>query len=188
QTQITGTLDIDTPPNQARIELFKARQDPSGYGEGEIFLGFANPDGAGNWSTLVSGLITGDYVTATTTDMNFNTSEFCQNIVVQPGSVEEDTPEKQLSCKLKQNYPNPFATVTTISFILPDAKDIELTIFDLRGCLVKRFSLFSPHSSLTSSVSWDGRNDSGIKVSPGIYFYKLTSKNFTAVKKLTLTK
>ncbi len=188
QTQITGTLDINTPPNQATIELFKARQDPTGYGEGDIFLGFTNPDGAGNWSTLVSGLITGDYVTATTTDINLNTSEFCQNIVVQPGSVEEDTPKEQLSYKLKQNYPNPFGAITTISFTLPDAKGIELKIYDLRGRLVKTFSLFSPHSSLTSSVTWDGRNDSGIKVSSGIYFYKLTSKNFTAVKKLILTK
>jgi len=78
-TTISGTIDIDTDPTQAIVEIFKANPDPTGYGEGQIYLGSATPDGSGNWSTIVSGLIPGDYVTATTTDRNRNTSEFSSN-------------------------------------------------------------------------------------------------------------
>jgi len=80
-TTISGTIDIDTDPTQAIVEIFKANPDPTGYGEGQVYLGSATPNGSGlgNWSTVVSGLIPGDYVTATTTDRNRNTSEFSSN-------------------------------------------------------------------------------------------------------------
>ena|GEM_PF-3461800 len=83
-TAIAGTIDIDTDPSQATVEVFKARIDPTGYGEGEIYLGSATPDIAGNWSlVLAGGLAVGDWVTATTTDLNNNTSEFCENVQVR---------------------------------------------------------------------------------------------------------
>ncbi|MBN1695370.1 T9SS type A sorting domain-containing protein [candidate division WOR-3 bacterium] len=81
-TTISGSLDIDTDPSVATIEIFKVNPDPTGYGEGETFLGATTPDGAGNWSTIVAGLNPGDYVTATTSDLNMNTSEFSLNYMI----------------------------------------------------------------------------------------------------------
>jgi hypothetical protein len=81
-TTVSGSIDIDTGPAQATIEIFKADPDPTGYGEGKTYLGAATPDGLGNWSTVVSGLSPGDYVTATTTDLNQNTSEFSSNYIL----------------------------------------------------------------------------------------------------------
>jgi len=78
-TTISGSIDINTNPAVATIEIFKVNPDPTGYGEGETYLGATTPDGTGNWSTAVSGLNPGDYVTATTTDLNLNTSEFSSN-------------------------------------------------------------------------------------------------------------
>jgi hypothetical protein len=78
-TTISGIIDIDTDPTVATIEIFKANPDPTGYGEGETYLGATTPDAAGNWNTVVSGLNPGDRVTATTTDLNMNTSEFSLN-------------------------------------------------------------------------------------------------------------
>ncbi len=34
------------------------------------------------------------------------------------------------------NYPNPFNTETTISYFLPEAADVELTVHDLNGRIV----------------------------------------------------
>jgi hypothetical protein len=81
-TTISGSINIDTDPSVATIEIFKANPDPSGYGEGETFLGATTPDAAGNWSTVVPGLNPGDRVTATTTDLNMNTSEFSLNYMI----------------------------------------------------------------------------------------------------------
>ncbi|MFA6234742.1 MAG: right-handed parallel beta-helix repeat-containing protein, partial [Bacteroidota bacterium] len=75
---VTGTVDIGPTPTTAVVEVFKAGSDPSGYGEGAVYLGSATPLAGGTWSCSVAGLVPGDDVTATVTDANGNTSEFSQ--------------------------------------------------------------------------------------------------------------
>lgn len=88
ETTITGTLNShgDTP----YIVDFYANSscDPSGYGEGERFLGNAivTTDGSGNTGfvvTLPGNVPAGHYVVATATDPFHNTSEFCGCVVVE---------------------------------------------------------------------------------------------------------
>lgn len=80
-TLITGTLN-STPNTTFRLEFFaNTVLDPSGYGEGERFLGFVNvsTDGSGNASFTVPLLgpsTAGQFITATATDADGNTSEF----------------------------------------------------------------------------------------------------------------
>ena len=80
-TTIAGTIN-STANTQFRIEVFVSDScDPSGNGEGKVFLGTANAttDGTCNGSfQLVVGnaSLTGTVVTATATDPNGNTSEF----------------------------------------------------------------------------------------------------------------
>jgi hypothetical protein len=88
---VSGTLD--TTPNRAgiRIEFFaNAACDPTGYGEGQIFLGFTNvaTDGAGNASfsvTLPVSVPMGHFISTTAT-LEDNTSEFsaCVPVVLDP--------------------------------------------------------------------------------------------------------
>jgi len=68
----------------ARVELFKASPDASGYGEGQSYLGFLTTNASGNLvgSITVSGLAVGDKITATATDASGNTSEFGPNFTV----------------------------------------------------------------------------------------------------------
>jgi hypothetical protein len=42
-TTLSGMLSIDTNPALATVEIFKARFDPGGHGEGEIYLGSTPP-------------------------------------------------------------------------------------------------------------------------------------------------
>jgi hypothetical protein len=84
-TTVSGFVNISTPPNAAIVEVFLVRADPSGYGEGELFLGSTIPNAAGNWSLTTNMLVPTDLVTATCTDVMANTSEFCQNAQV-PGN------------------------------------------------------------------------------------------------------
>jgi titin len=81
QTTVAGTLD-STPNTTFRLEFFyNSAQDPSGYGEGETFLGSASvtTDGNGDAAfseTFPTELTTGTPVSATATDPDNNTSEF----------------------------------------------------------------------------------------------------------------
>ncbi len=99
-TTIGGSIDIDTSPTQATVEIFKAALDPTGHGEGAMYLGSVTPDAAGNWLFTTTGLVTGDSVTATTTDVNLNTSEFAACVEVttgeEPWDCEENPPPDKM--------------------------------------------------------------------------------------------
>jgi len=78
---IGGTLDAAVLP--VRAEFFSGRAcDGSGFGEGERFLG-ADDILASNWMTTLSAVVTeGEFITATATDIDGNTSEFSQCLEV----------------------------------------------------------------------------------------------------------
>jgi len=74
---------LDTPvPNTATVEVFKAKLDPSGHGEGAVYLGSTNPLATGNWTFSAPGLVSGDSATATAYDAAKNTSEFSRTVLV----------------------------------------------------------------------------------------------------------
>jgi serine protease len=83
---------------------------------------------------------------------------------------------------LGQNYPNPFNPVTTISYAIPEAGKVSLKIFDLLGreilTLVDR-----DQTAGTYRESFDAS-----RLPSGVYFYKLTSGNFSDAKKMILMK
>lgn len=78
---VTGTIDV---PNLGTtvIELFRAAVDPTGYGEGDVYLTTTTPDTVGNWSTIVTGVVSNDVLTTTATDATNNTSEFGINWII----------------------------------------------------------------------------------------------------------
>jgi hypothetical protein len=88
---ISGNLN-STSTSTFRIEFFaNAALDPTGYGEGETYLGFADvtTDAAGdaNFSiTLASTVPVGHFITATATNAAGSTSEFSLGIVVVSGN------------------------------------------------------------------------------------------------------
>ena len=88
---------------------------------------------------------------------------------------------------LYDNYPNPFNPITKLSFVLPKNSRVSLTIFDTRGIVVKTL-LDSEQVSGKSSVNWDGRNEIGLPVSTGLYFYRIEAEGFTETKKMILLK
>lgn len=94
-TTILGTLD--SSPNATFVVQFFSNiaADPSGFGEGKTLLGTASitTNGAGTApidSTFLTAVPAGQFITATATDSNGNTSEFSNAIVVQslPGQLQ----------------------------------------------------------------------------------------------------
>ena len=92
-----------------------------------------------------------------------------------------------VSNALVQNYPNPFNPTTMIRFSLARNAHVVLTIYDVRGARVRTL-LDEARVPGDHRVVWDGRSDAGVRVSSGIYFYRLTAGNFRETKKMVLLK
>lgn len=85
--------------------------------------------------------------------------------------------------ELSQNYPNPFSNSTTIQYKLNEQSRINLVIYDILGQEVRRFNLGDKFSGI-HSLAWDGKNNFGELVSPGIYIYQLVNGNERLTRKL----
>ncbi len=86
---------------------------------------------------------------------------------------------------LLQNYPNPFNPSTQIAFTLPRAATVRLEVFNLLGQSVNVL-LSEKVSAGEKVITWSGCDGNGEQVVSGIYFYRLTTDNFTTTKKMIL--
>lgn len=85
--------------------------------------------------------------------------------------------------KLEQNYPNPFSTSTDIPYKLKNPSDVHVTIYDILGRVVRKFSVGNQAGG-SHDIIWDGRNNFGTKAATGIYFYRLQAGGQSQVKKM----
>ena len=81
---------------------------------------------------------------------------------------------------LYQNFPNPFNPSTTIKYYLPEKGNIAITVYDVLGKqvaqLVDGFQYIGEHS-----VTWNAEG-----MPSGVYFYRVSTNNFSETKKLLL--
>ncbi len=93
---------------------------------------------------------------------------------------------------LLTNFPNPFNPETWIPYQLAKPAEVTLTIYDIRGVVVRELKLgHQPagfYHNRSRAIHWDGRNAFGEKVATGVYFYTLKAGNFTATRKLLIRK
>jgi hypothetical protein len=83
---------------------------------------------------------------------------------------------------LEQNYPNPFNPTTNIKFGIAKSGLVKLVIYDILGRVVQTVVNEFKEAG-TYKVDFDAS-----KLASGVYFYKLESGDFTAVKKMLLVK
>ena len=107
----------------------------------------------------------------------------------QPVHRDDDISDSALAegTQLEANFPNPFNPATTISFELARDSRVELCIFNARGRLVKMLIQDRlPRGS--HSVLWTGLDNYGQSVASGVYFYRLRTNDYSAMKKMMLLK
>ncbi len=73
---------------------------------------------------------------------------------------------------LSNNFPNPFNSYTTISFISEGNFSAELVIYDALGRKIKTLFKGTAFTG-TNSNTWDGTTDRGYEAASGIYYYTL---------------
>ena len=88
---------------------------------------------------------------------------------------------------LMQNYPNPFNPSTTISYILPEASEITLSVYNLKGQLVRTLVEGLKPSGL-HQVVWDGKDKLNRQAASGVYFIRLQSGKTSKTRKMLLMK
>jgi len=102
-------------------------------------------------------------------------------LVINPvanDDVTEITPVATLS-----NYPNPFSQKTDISFDLSKSGPAKLSIYNLKGQLVRAISTGTLDKG-THSLSWDGTDLNGHSVAPGVYYIRLESSGTALTRKV----
>jgi len=152
-----------------------------GIGEGETpgtvatgGLAFAAAD---TGSTLIEATALGFYTTEAGSSTVY--------VIGTPTGISDRGAPRQVS--LEQNYPNPFNPTTTIRFTLSTRVHAELAVFDVRGRrMVTLLDRSMPGGAVT--VKWDGRDQSGVAVSSGVYFYRLVAGADVQTRKMVLLK
>ncbi|MCX7785522.1 MAG: choice-of-anchor J domain-containing protein [candidate division WOR-3 bacterium] len=122
-------------------------------------------------------------------------SEYGNNIFIddvrlkgRPLGTEENRHETSLITALSAPKPNPTTNgLAKISFTLAEPGDVNLTIYDASGRLVK--TLVNTH--LVKGIynyTWNGTDENNRKVAEGIYFYTLKTADKKYTKKLVFTR
>ena len=93
---------------------------------------------------------------------------------------------------LLANYPNPFNPETWLPYHLANASDVRITIYDMRGVVVRRLDLGHQregyYTNRSRAAYWDGRNAVGERVASGIYFYQLEADDVSRLRKMVILK
>ena len=81
-------------------------------------------------------------------------------------------------------YPNPVSNSATISFSLLQQGKVSIQIFDLSGRLVKTLANTEMQEG-THQLTWNTRNE---KITAGVYFLEIVTKEYAEIKKLLIVK
>ena len=91
---------------------------------------------------------------------------------------------------LLPNYPNPFNPETWIPFDLPEAADVVIAIYGVRGEVVRRIDLgrldAGTYQSRGDAAYWDGSNARGEAVTSGVYVYELCAGDHREARKMVV--
>ena len=97
-----------------------------------------------------------------------------------------------IETRLLANYPNPFNPETWIPYQLAMPSDVTLHIYSVNGALMRTLALGHQPAGIYRTRSraayWDGQNDQGEAVASGVYFYTLSTGDFTATRKMLIKK
>ncbi|HNZ86274.1 MAG TPA: FlgD immunoglobulin-like domain containing protein [bacterium] len=99
----------------------------------------------------------------------------------------DDSITPAITPTLGNAYPNPFKTQTSVSYNLPKSGNVEIGVYNIKGQLIKTL-INETKSSGEHNISWNGIDQNGHSVATGIYFFKMVSGKYSAIKKVMLVK
>jgi len=89
--------------------------------------------------------------------------------------------------KISQVFPNPFRNSASLEFTIPSSGPVTVSVYDVRGKLVATLDT-GVRPAGTHTVTWDGLDSDGNRVSAGTYFFKLEVPDVTSTRKAVLVR
>ncbi len=156
--------------------------DNNGNTWGTLYLMFLNDSAFGSsihqLSNIEDGIDNGGTIQYMAIDLNFG----------GPAQNNKNRNNSIVSVKLlEENYPNPFNPTTTIAFNMPKTGNANLSIYNIKGQLIKTLVNGKVEKG-QRQVIWTGIDNNNMKVSSGVYFYKLIVGNHSEIKRMLLLK
>lgn len=194
-TSISQTINPDgqeqstfTISNNGSCPLQYSITDTSGWLSESPNSGNVLPGGQASISVNfdAAGLPAGTYTSRISVTHNANGSPY-QIPVTLDVILAADDPSKLLptTFALNGNFPNPFNSSTEISFDVPKAALLTLTLYNIIGqevvTLVNQTVDAGRHT-----VSWDGKDARGLDSGTGIYLVRMTADGQSFTGKLML--
>jgi len=101
-------------------------------------------------------------------------------------TTTEPTPEAGAAA-LMPAFPNPFRLRTTLTFHLREAGRVHVALYDLLGRSVRTL-IDASYPQGTHTLTWDGRNDAGLRLPDGVYAYRLQAGSTVRTRTLLYVK
>jgi len=135
------------------------------------------------WTALALGTFPTVGATLLATDMNPANDTIADSVVVGifTGIADESGQPRVLA--LERPVPDPMRGQATIRFSLPRRTRLTLTVRSVTGSLVRTLAGRQSLVAGLYSLSWDGRDDAGRSVAPGVYFWRFESDDVTLTRK-----
>jgi len=154
--------------------------------------GTVNPGDVDGVTLRLLGSIADTTVTA---NLNFTTNDPANGNIDVPISLTigdslvgiGDLDRVPTTFAVEQNYPNPFNPSTTIQYDVPQISDVSLVIYNTLGQRIRTLVNKSQNVGVYQVV-WDGLNETGERVSSGVYVYRFEAGSFAEIKKMVLLK
>ncbi|MEE9448995.1 MAG: ScyD/ScyE family protein [Ignavibacteriaceae bacterium] len=173
---LTAVVDLNVDPRDSNLVVLQIGGiQPNAGGIYKLFSGGATDtlaDGL-NFPTGMHFNPSGDLFVSTFDDGQIlKVNSTVSSVLTSPGLPE--------GFVLQQNYPNPFNPTTTIRYSLPSSRHVALKIYDILGREV-----ITLVNELQAAGNYNIKFDA-IKLSSGLYFYKITAGSFSKVRKMML--
>lgn len=181
---LTYNLRVGTAPGRADVVSVAA--DPE---TGRRWKpGRGNVDSA--VQTRLEGLARGEYYwTVQSVDHSFIGSSFAEEgtFAIASGKdfvtgVEDVQP---VEVALHPGFPNPFSEQATLQYAVPETGPVTLIVYNILGARVRHL-VDSVQSAGRHQVFWEGRDDTGRTLGPGVYFVRMQAGGAVRVQRLTV--
>jgi hypothetical protein len=90
--------------------------------------------------------------------------------------------------ELRATRPNPFRERATIPFSLASAAPVSAAVFDVTGRRVRLLADGRLREAGEHELRWDGRDDQGRRVAPGLYACRVQAGSSAAARKMLLVR